>query len=317
MEKKFTRLTASERDEISILLKRRYTHEEIADALGRNQSAISREIRRNKVKEVYDSQKAQHKAYVRTHHARWQFSKIRNTPELERYIIAGLRQRLPPEAISGRMRREHQPWYASKTAIYAWLYSVWGIRHYRLLLSRRWARRKRKGKKRPRVLIPNRVSIHARKGMTRRDYEGDTIVSSLNTVSLVTLYNPATMYMDARKVSNLKPSVVRRAFRSMLRRVSARSLTLDNGQENRLHMGLGVKTYFCDPYASWQKPGIENANKLLRRDIRKGSDIAQYPHQFIASLVARWNDTPRKKLKWRTPNEVMKGSHLFRNKKSA
>mgnify|MGYP001563605431 FL=1 len=262
---------------------------------------------------VYDPEKARHKSYVRTHEARWQFSKIRTMPELERYILAGLRHRLSPEAVSGRMRRERQPFYASKTAIYAWLYSVWGVRHYQHLLSQRWARKRRRGRKKKRVLIPDRVSIHARKRMTRRDYEGDTVVSSHNTVSLVTLYNPATMYMDVRTVPSLKPEVARRAFRSMLMRVKASSLTLDNGQENRLHTRMGVKTFFCDPYSSWQKPGVENANKLLRRDIPKGADIALYTHQQIASFVARWNNTPRKKLRWRTPYEVMRGYHLFKN----
>ena len=27
-------------------------------------------------------------------------------------------------------------------------------------------------------------------------------------------------------------------------------------------MSYDVETYFCDPFASWQKGGVENANKL-------------------------------------------------------
>jgi IS30 family transposase len=48
-----------------------------------------------------------------------------------------------------------------------------------------------------------------------------------------------------------------------------RSLTYDNGTENALHeltnLELGVKSYFCKPYHSWEKGSIENRNGILRR----------------------------------------------------
>ena len=298
-------------------MSRGYPHDEIAWALGLSQSSISREIKRNRVRGIYDPIKARHKAYVRTHEVRYQFSKIQSIPELKHYVIGQLKRGLAPEAVSGRMHRERQPGYVSKTAIYEWLYDPYGSPYCQYLLSHRYRRKKRTKKKVRRVLIPERVSIHERSRMTRKDYEGDAIVSSWNTVSIITLYNPLVMYLDARRVPNLKPSTAKRAFKSMLGLVAPKSLTLDNGQENRLHMCLGVKTYFCDPYSSWQKPGIENANKLLRRRIPKRSDIAQYSHQYLASLAERCNDTPRKRSGWQTPNEVMRRYHLFRNKKSA
>lgn len=161
-------------------------------------------------------------------------------------------------------------------------------------------------------MIPHRVSIHERPPMTEKDYEGDTIVSSWNTVSVVTLYNPYTMYFDTRKVQNLKPLTTVQAFQSMIHRVKIDSLTLDNGQENRDHLKLGINTFFCDPYASWQKPGIENGNRLLRRLIPKGSDIAPYSHRCIATHVKKMNVTPRKKLHWKTPKEVMNEKRLFK-----
>ena len=148
--------------------------------------------------------------------------------------------------------------------------------------------------------------------MTILDYEGDTIVSSWNTVSIVSIYNPKTMYLDAKRIPDLKPSMVVKDKKKMLKKVRARSMTLDNGQENRLHKKLGIKTYFCDPYSSWQKPGIENANKLIRRFIPKKSDISKYSHHFIKSMVDKYNNKPRKKLRWKTPNEIMQKKKLFR-----
>ena len=48
---------------------------------------------------------------------------------------------------------------------------------------------------------------------------------------------------------------------------SSLSLTLDNGIENKQHAAItaatGAKAFFCDPYSSWQKGGVENANKML------------------------------------------------------
>ena len=210
------------------------------------------------------------------------------------------------------MRQEKKSWYASKTAIYEWLYSNRGQKYCHLLLSQRYGQRRRKKKKTKRFIIPDRISIHERSKMTILDYEGDTIVSSWNTVSIVSIYNTKTMYLDAKRIPNLKPSTVVRAKREMLKKVRARSMTLDNGQENRLHKKLGIRTYFCDPYSSWQKPGIENANKLIRRFIPKKSDISKYSHRFIKLMVDKYNNKPRKKLRWKTPNEIMQKKKLFR-----
>jgi len=212
------------------------------------------------------------------------------------------------------MGEEKKPWYASKTAIYDWLYSNRGQRYCYLLLSQRHGRRRRKKKKTKRFIIPERVSIHQRYKMTVLDFEGDTIVSSWNTVSIVSIYNPKTMYLDAKRVPNLKPSIVAKAMKIMFAMVRIRSVTLDNGQENRLHKKLGIKTFFCDPYASWQKPGIENANKLIRRFIPKKSDISKYSHHFIKLMVEKYNNKPRKKLRWKTPNEIMEKKKLFSSK---
>lgn len=259
---------------------------------------------------------AKHRAYVRRKYARYQRKKINEISELENFVIVCLKHGLSPEAISGRMRRLKKPWYASKTAIYEWLYSTYGQRYCRYLLTRRSGRRKRRSKKMKRQIIPHRISIDERSHrMGMYDYEGDTIVCSQSTTAIVTLHNPLTLYTDARRVPNLKPAVVARAFRDMLSAIRIRSLTLDNGLENRLHHTLHVQTYFCDPYSSWQKPGVENANRLIRRLVQKGSDIQRYSHARITSFIARLNNIPRKKLGWLTPNEVMRRKKLFTKKK--
>lgn len=264
---------------------------------------------------VYDPKKANHKAYVRTHEARFNWSDIHANKALEKYVIENVKKGYAPTTISGRMKQEKQPWYASKTAIYDWLYSAYGQRYCKYLPYKRYGKRKRGKKKTRRDLIPNRINISKRKKLTVYDYEGDTVVSKRSKYALVVIHNPKTMYGDVRRVSNMKPHTVFLAFRDMLSRVNARSITFDNGQENRLHRNLKILTFFCDAHAPWQKPGVENMNRWIRKYVKKKSDIKKYSEKYIALIVEKYNNTPRKKLRWKTPNEVMKEKKLFRNKK--
>lgn len=244
--------------------------------------------------------------------ARLDWSAIHENKDLRKYIVEHLKEGFSPQAISGRMKQEKKPWYASKTAIYDWLYSAYGQRYCKHLRYKQYGRKRRKGKKTKRTLIPHRTSISKRKRLTRYDFEGDTVVSKKSAYALVVIHNPVTMYGDVRRVRNLKPHTVLLAFKEMLSLVVARSITLDNGQENRLHLRLGIQTYFCDPHAPWQKPGVENMNRYIRTSIPKGSDIKKYSPQLIASLMKKYNNTPRKKLGWKTPCEVMKAWKLYR-----
>lgn len=263
----------------------------------------------------YEPKKAHHKAYVRRWNTRFQFSVIHKNKSLEQYVIEKLKTGFPPHTISGRMRQEKQPWYASKTAIYDWLYSQYGQRYCKYLPYKRYGNRKRKGKKVKRELIPFRVNISKRGKLTRYDYEGDTVVSKKSKVALVVLHNPTTMYGDVRKVPNMKPYTVMLAFREMISLVKAKSITFDNGQENRLHQSLKLKTFFCDPHAPWQKPGVENMNRYLRRFFPKKSDLVKYSAEYLLEIVRKYNSTPREKLKWKTPHEVMMEKKLYANKK--
>ena len=56
-----------------------------------------------------------------------------------------------------------------------------------------------------------------------------------------------------------------------------KTITTDNGSEFFRHeyitKKLGVKVYFADPHAQWQKGGIENANGLIRQYIPNSTDF--------------------------------------------
>ncbi|HLC95179.1 MAG TPA: IS30 family transposase, partial [Patescibacteria group bacterium] len=98
-----------------------------------------------------------------------------------------------------------------------------------------------------------------------------------------------------------------------------KTLTLDNDILFRMHKTLekllDVKIYFCHPYHSWEKGGVENANMEIRKFIPKSSDISQYDKQFIQSIEDHLNERFMKCLMYATPEERL---HAYRrNKKTA
>ncbi len=88
-----------------------------------------------------------------------------------------------------------------------------------------------------------------------------------------------------------------------------KSITFDNGTEFALHTllrdKLGMSTWFCDAYASWQKGGVENANGRLRRWLPRNCDIDNLSEEEMQDIVMSYNLTPRKYLGWQTPLQAL------------
>jgi len=331
-KKNYTHLDQMERDRIEALLDGGEKQNKIAKILKRDGSTISREISKNckkiqkkggTINGEYESGAANHKAYTRRKYAKYEGKKINENKELERYIVYRLKRNWSPDSISGRMKKEKRKgfvsFYASKNLIYEWLYSSWGQRYAGYLYAKRYKPKKRKKAKTKRMMIPNRIGIEFRPkgvgGKTRyRHFEGDAIVSGKrhhSKESITIIYERKAKYIGLRKIKSLKPKLWAHSIRAFRKKVKIRSLTLDNGLENRDHQELDIPVYFCDPYSAWQKPGVENAIKLVRRFIPKGSDIRQYPPQYITMVANRINNKPRKSLNYQTPYEVMRDRNLF------
>ncbi len=80
-----------------------------------------------------------------------------------------------------------------------------------------------------------------------------------------------------------------------------KTIACDNGCENLDHMGMEqsttkgkrTKVYYAHPYSAWESGSNENANKLIRRFVPKGTDIGQLIHRGI-KRIERWvNEYPR------------------------
>lgn len=87
-----------------------------------------------------------------------------------------------------------------------------------------------------------------------------------------------------------------------------KSLTLDNDiafvRHKKLSELLNAPIFFCQPYHSWEKGGVENANKLIRHYVPKGCDISQYSQKDIWDIQHKINNKPRKILGYKTATEM-------------
>lgn len=72
-------------------------------------------------------------------------------------------------------------------------------------------------------------------------------------------------------------------------------------RHRKIAEALGAEVYFADQYASWQKGSIENANKLIRQYIPKGTDFSELSDEFIKEVQYKINRRPREKLNFSTP----------------
>lgn len=323
--KKAAKITDAERSEIDILHTKGYSARSIASALGRSPNSIASELKRNSYQDgTYVAARAKQKAYVRRKYAKYQGKKIQDNDELRSFIVCKLTEHWNPDEIAGHLKDNPSLGiYASKTAIYEWLRSAWGQQYCDLLYCKRYSRKPRKKPKTNRVMIQSRISITERPLVALgRDEIGhceyDSVVSSKHsgsTAALAVLSDRTSRLVRACLVANLKPKPYAEAITKLADGLSIHTLTTDNGIENKWHQlitqAAGAPVFFTDPYSSWQKGGVENANRMLRRYFPKGTDFATVSQTDVADALRRINNKPRKILGYKSSLQVAKEKGLI------
>ena len=123
------------------------------------------------------------------------------------------------------------------------------------------------------------------------------------------LFNAAKEYVPKRHCGaiGVSPSTIVRLLEPYRKWI--KTITTDNGSEFFRHeyitRKLGVKVYFADPHAPWQKGGIENTNGLIRQYIPNGTEFKNVSQQKIKMIQRKINARPREKLNILTPDEVV------------
>jgi len=280
MEKRYKQLKLEDRDRITEMMAEGRNITEIAEALGRHKSTISREVRRNSspAYRLYLSHRAHDRAVKRKQEAN-RHPRLK-TEGIVCYVLSKLKMGWSPEQISGRIGMDGAGLSISHEAIYQYIYDRETEDREELIKLLRRGHRKRKtrevNRKDKRTKIPNRVSIQERPvSVEMRDrfghWEGDSLVSRKSAEALNTLVERKSRLVFITRLDRKTAEETNTAVIERLRRLpekARQTLTLDNGTENAGHEKItetiGTKCYFARPYASWQRGTNENANGLIR-----------------------------------------------------
>src|SRR5207344_3270001 len=279
MGKQYEHLSLEDRCRIARLHEDGQSVRQIAAALDRPPSTISRELRRNRGKQIgYRPSHAHEQAKAR----RWTGSRLERDGELRRLVLDRLRHGWSPEQIAGRLACDKAATSISHESIYRFIYAQirrtndgsW--RHY---LPRAKAKRGWRGRKggSPASFIQGRVS---------------------RILILARQPNKAAEPTARQLIAWLEP----------LPPELRQTITFDNGTEfakhYRLKADLGIQTFFCDTHSPWQKGGIENAIGRMRRPLPRKTDLLAIRPKTLNAFVAAYNNTPRKCLDFQTPAEA-------------
>jgi IS30 family transposase len=323
MGKSYDQLGFTERIEIYQLLAGGHSRRSIAGALGRSPSTISRELKRNgkaskKWKGGYHPQRAQELSLRR--HARGRAYKLERLPDLRKEVLECLALGWSPEQIAGRLVKGQRAAPISYESIYRYIYwREWSFKEtlHRLLPCKKYRRGRRLKQKRwSSKSILERVSIHDRPAMVGRrsrlgHWEADLMSFTKPGQFLLVAQERKSRRMSLLRQTAKTPQSVADNLGAMVERLPARacrSMTFDNGAEFGKHYLLsrrfGIRTWFCDTHSPWQKGGVENAIGRLRRFLPRKTDLDALPQNHLLNVVERYNNTPRKCLGFKTPNEV-------------
>lgn len=326
--KKGKHLTLEDRVEIYQLREAGHSGRAIARKIKRHHSVINRELSRNsrpfstEYKPVKAHQVSQHRAKIQRQQA-----PLKN-PEVFLYVRKKLREKRTPEQISGRLPLDLSGQSISYETIYQYIYGLGKKDKLWLHLVRHHKKRKNR-KPTPKNWI-EKAEIKGKTSIEKRPtrannrsqsghWETDLMESKRGINANVSAHiERKTRYTKLEKLNNKKAQTkhknMQKTFK-MLQSVSKskkpiiKTMTYDNGPENANHnktaKKLGIKSYFCHPYHSWEKGSVENVIGRVRRFIPKGTDLNKISEKYLQQIENWINNSPLKCLNWRTPNEAM------------
>lgn len=318
----YHQLSLEERDHIAVYRGQGLSLCEIARRLHRNKSSISRELKRNKtlIYGTYGACRAQREAEKRKRDA-GRRPRLKNA-RIRAYVNRHLRAGWSPEQIAGRLHYRHPELSICVESIYRYIYDYRTRcrENFVPYLVRAHKRRQLRGHRHTHkdLHIPERISITCRPGHinARRHvghWESDTVIARHSRAALSVTVERKSRFtkinrLQRRTAKDLRIGLTRTL--SKYPRHIRRTITYDNGQENVEHMivnkVLGTRSFFCEPFHSWEKATVENTIGIIRRTFPKKTNFDKVTPVQVKNLERRLNNRPRKVLNYRTPKEVFK-----------
>lgn len=326
-QKKSKHLNYEKRIKIEALYKAGLKSEEIGRQIGCSGRTIRRELNKGMVellnsdltkRKEYSADKGEQKhKYAGT--AKGPRLKIGNdyrlVEEIERLIIV---EKMSPYAASETIKRSEK---FTSTISYKTIYNYIDQGLFPNLTNKHLPVKKN-GKKRQYNEVRSAsnnakgTSISEREATveSREEYghwEMDTVVGGKGSKEvLLVLTERKHLHEIIRKIKSKSQYHVVKELDKLERKMGAKkfrerfkTITCDNGCENldfegiehsAINKGKRTKVYYAHPYSAWERGSNENANKLIRRFIPKGADIAEFSHERI-KMIEHWiNNYPRK-----------------------
>jgi IS30 family transposase len=314
-------LTFYDRQKFEFWLRTKQSLRKIAKLINRDHSVLVRELKRNStgIRKKYRADYAQ-KLFERRIHKQHK-GKLDKYPELKEYVVEQLKAEWSPEVIAGKLKTDRVLLVTiCKESIYNYIYNKGGRYEgwFEYLRQGKPKRHKIHTRKDKKITILERKSIHSRpecvKEKTRYgDWESDSVIFSKQKTILSVQLERKSKLIRIHKTINKTALETNIALTKTLESLPVelfKTITFDNGTENAKHMEIKKEynledTYFCDPYSSWQKGGVENANKLIRYYLPRSTDLSKLTDRDIYEIQEKLNNRPRKSLNYLTPNEVI------------
>jgi IS30 family transposase len=330
MKKSYQRLSFQDRIDIEKFLSLKKNCTQIALALNRNKSTISRELKRLSKKE-YSSMKCHEHAAIQASKRKYNKSKINLNPALKKFVYDHLELRWSPDQIVTLLKRQnpdHKSMQLSMESIYLHIYLHSKTELRKLLISQLRQKRKVRGNTRrgvdKRSTIKDRITIDERpeevKGrLIPGHWEGDLIMGKNRESAIGALVERTTRAIIMVPLKARDAKSVRKAFEKEFKtspRQMKKTLTYDNGTEMAQHKlftkNTKIQVYFTHPYSPWERPTNENSNGLIRDYFPAGTDFSKIPKKRIKEVQNQLNERPRKVLDYATPKEVFE-SYILQN----
>jgi IS30 family transposase len=310
----YHQITSGERYSIAALRTQGFNQAEIARALGRHRSTISRELRRNSSR--FDGAYRPSKAIERTSGRRSRSRRNHRFSKADfKQVEALLRQDWSPEQISGYLGL-YGPLSISHETIYRYVWQDWhlgGTLHMHLRGARK-KRRKRYGAYDSRGRLAGKRHISQRPVAAEQrseigHWEIDTIIGKGSLHCLVSVVERKSGYTLIGKLKARTKEQTNRRTLSLIRRHADKfeSITADNGTEFHdyidVEQATGVRFFFATPHHSWERGTNENTNGLIRQYVPKGTSMTKLSQHQCNAIARKLNTRPRKRLGFRTPEE--------------
>lgn len=313
------------------------TKVEIAGLLDRTEKTIRNEIKRGLVKNlttelieiwVYSADVAQQR-YEYYLKAKGPKLKIDNDYELKEYVEKSIKEdKKSPEVIAKEIKKMSFKTKMCARTIRNNIYAgdIYDIKSRDMIYKKEY-----KEKNKEKTIcekVPAEKSIEYRpEEANNRDvyghWEGDLVIGTKKRGSvLFTLTERKTREEIIMKIPGKKAEYVAKALDLIERKYKKKfykkfkTITFDNGGEFRNWKALEksydnrikkarTQVYYAHPYRSGERGSNENANRLIRRFIPKGTDITPISEEFIQYIEDWINNYPRAMFNYKSTNEIL------------